>query len=78
MHNNRFHKHDDLTPKLILELHKIVTDNTIDNPDDEGKFRRDDDIYRYWQNHTEPSFYRATIGVLGGCARHYLCDCQPH
>jgi Tfp pilus assembly ATPase PilU len=38
------HKHDDLTPELILELHKIVTDNTIDNPDDEGKFRRDDDI----------------------------------
>jgi hypothetical protein len=38
------HKHDDLTPKLILELHKIVTDNTIDNPDDEGMFRRDDDI----------------------------------
>jgi hypothetical protein len=36
------HKHDDLTPELILELHKIVTDNTIDNPDDEGKFRRDD------------------------------------
>jgi Fic family protein len=25
-------------------MHKIVTDNTIDNPDDEGKFRRDDDI----------------------------------
>jgi len=38
------YKHDDLTPELILELHKIVTDNTIDNPDDEGRFRRDDDI----------------------------------
>ncbi len=38
------HKHDDLTPKLILELHKIVTDNAIDNPDDAGRFRQDDDI----------------------------------
>ncbi|SFV86065.1 hypothetical protein MNB_SUP05-SYMBIONT-4-957 [hydrothermal vent metagenome] len=38
------HKHDDLTPELILELHKIVTDNAIENPDDAGRLRQDDDI----------------------------------
>ncbi|BAS67100.1 Fic family protein [Bathymodiolus septemdierum thioautotrophic gill symbiont] len=38
------HKTDDLTPALVLELHKIVTDNAIDNPDDAGRLRQDDDI----------------------------------
>lgn len=38
------HKHDDLTPSLILELHKIVTEGAIDNPDDAGRLRIDNEI----------------------------------
>ncbi|WXU00500.1 MAG: hypothetical protein Ctma_1223 [Catillopecten margaritatus gill symbiont] len=38
------HKTDDLTPALILELHQIVTDGTMDNPADSGRFRQDNEI----------------------------------
>jgi len=38
------HKADDLTPALVLELHQVVTDGTMDNPEDAGRFRQDDDI----------------------------------
>ncbi|TAL16241.1 Fic family protein [bacterium] len=33
-----------LTPELILELHSVVTHNTLDNPKDAGKLRKTDDI----------------------------------
>jgi len=36
---------EDLTPELICELHKILTTNTLDNPDAVGKLRTLDDIY---------------------------------
>jgi len=38
------HKHDDLTPSLILELHRIVADGAIDNPNDAGRLRVDNEI----------------------------------
>lgn len=38
------HKNDDLTPDLILELHKIVAIDAIDNPDDAGRLRGDNTI----------------------------------
>jgi len=34
-----------LTPELVYELHRIVTKNTLDNPEAEGKVRTTDDIY---------------------------------
>lgn len=37
------HKADDLTPALILELHKIVTDQTMDTSD-VGQLRRDNQV----------------------------------
>ncbi|MDR0787341.1 MAG: Fic family protein [Gemmatimonadota bacterium] len=33
-----------LTVEMLLELHEIVTRNTLDDPDDAGRFRRSDDI----------------------------------
>lgn len=36
---------EDLTPELIYELHKILTSNTLDNPNAVGKLRSSDDIY---------------------------------
>lgn len=54
-------KHDDLTPSLVLALHKIVTQNAIDNPDDAGRLRQNNKVY-VWDNnsdkplHTPPDY----------------------
>lgn len=37
-------KNENLTPAMILEIHKRITENTLENPDDEGKFRSEDNI----------------------------------
>lgn len=36
----------DLTPELVFELHRRVTDGTMDNPDASGRFRRADENVR--------------------------------
>lgn len=36
---------DELTPSLVLELQRILTDGTLDNPNAVGQFRTTDDIY---------------------------------
>ena len=36
---------EDLTPNLILELQRILTVDTLENPDAVGRFRTTDDIY---------------------------------
>ncbi len=36
---------EELTPKLVYELHKRLTINTLDNPNAVGKLRSSDDIY---------------------------------
>jgi len=36
---------EDLTPELVYELHKILTKNTLNNPQAEGRARTSDDIY---------------------------------
>ena len=36
---------EDLTPEHVYELHKILTVNTLDNPDAVGKLRTSDEIY---------------------------------
>lgn len=38
-------KETNLTPELLLEIHKRITEKTLDNPNDEGSFRKDDNIY---------------------------------
>lgn len=39
------HKEDKLTPQLILEVHKLISKNTLDENKDEGKFRSANDVY---------------------------------
>ena len=39
------HKNDDFSPDLLLEIHKQITEKTLDNPEDEGRFRTDDNIH---------------------------------
>lgn len=36
-------KTEDLSPELILKLHAMITAGTLDDPDDEGRFRNNDD-----------------------------------
>ena len=38
------HKTDSLTPELLLQVHQLMTSNTLDSPDDSGRFRKNDDI----------------------------------
>ena len=39
------HKDQGLTPELLLDIHKKITENTLDNPEDEGRFRTDNNIH---------------------------------
>lgn len=39
------HKSDDLTPELLLEIHRRITEKTLDDSSDEGSFRKDNNIY---------------------------------
>jgi Fic family protein len=37
-------KNEDLTKEKLLELHRMVSNRTLDNDDDEGKFRDDNEV----------------------------------
>ena len=37
------YKNEKITPNMVLELHKIVTDKTLDDPEKAGKFRTNED-----------------------------------
>lgn len=39
------HKNDNLSPELLLTIHKQITEKTLDNSKDEGQFRSDNNIY---------------------------------
>jgi Fic family protein len=45
---------DELTPDAIFELHRILTHDTLDNPDSAGRLQRPDDerIAVYWNDDT--------------------------
>lgn len=44
MEHLRALKKESLTPDHILELHRILTEDTLDNPEDAGRLRRSDDV----------------------------------
>lgn len=39
------HKNDDINPERILYIHNLITKNTLEDIDDEGKFRDNNDIH---------------------------------
>lgn len=39
------HKNDDLTPETLLYIHKLISNKTLENLFEEGKFRENNDIY---------------------------------
>jgi len=53
-------KDEDLTPELILQIHKTITRDTLEDPKDEGRFRDNNDIrvfdFRGNILHTPPDF----------------------
>jgi len=44
MEHLRSLKQESITPELILELHRIVTENTLEDPADAGRLRKSDDV----------------------------------
>lgn len=44
------HKNDELTPDRLLFVHKLISNDTLDDKEDEGQFRDHDEIYVI--NHT--------------------------
>ncbi|MCR5218499.1 Fic family protein [Treponema sp.] len=39
------HKDDEFSLELLLEIHRQITEKTLDDPKDEGRFRSDDNIF---------------------------------
>ena len=38
------HKDEPMSASLLLQIHRLMTDNTLDNPEDVGRFRDDDNV----------------------------------
>ena len=38
------HKSEPLTTELLLQVHRLMTDSTLDNPEDSGRFRQNDQV----------------------------------
>jgi Fic family protein len=61
------HKNEDISPEQILAIHKLISNNTLDNSADEGQFRDNDEVFviNHINSeivHTPPS--KDEIGVL--------------
>lgn len=39
------HKNNELTPANLLEIHRLIANKTLENPEEEGKFRENDEIF---------------------------------
>lgn len=42
-----------LTPDLVFEIHRMITEETLDNPDAAGRLRRDDELVTVEDDHGE-------------------------
>lgn len=63
-----------LTIELICEIHRIVTENTLDNPDAAGRFQTtDDDRVAVWDNEGELLHRPPPAEMLSERMQH-LCD----
>lgn len=55
------HKNESLSVELLLKIHKLITENTLENTEDAGRFRKEDDdvvVYNVMESeivHTPPS-----------------------
>lgn len=67
------HKSDDLTPEKLLYIHNLISHNTLDNKQEEGIFRKSDDIYVVNYSNSEvvhtPPNHKEIEGLI-----NELCD----
>jgi Fic family protein len=68
----RGQKQQPLTPESLLELHRLITKGTLDNPEEAGQFRQHDDIYMVDVVagdiiHAPPTFAQLTLFVTELC-----------
>jgi len=65
-------KKQKLTKDTLLKIHKLVTNKTLDNPDDEGNLRKDNktkvvDPYDGEIHHTPPDFKKLNVLIKDLC-----------
>lgn len=67
------HKKEPLGKEMLLQIHKLMTDGTLDNPEDSGRFRQNDEVVvenaiTHEVVHTPPSFEELPQFVNELCA----------
>ncbi len=70
----RSHRRDPLTLERILELHSIVTSDTLDPPDASGRFRRDDEAIRVIDHNSGEVVYTPPPAAELADRMRALCD----
>jgi Fic family protein len=73
MQNVREAAKGELTPDLVLRLHRIVTDGTLDDPDSAGRLRRDGEAVHVVDQYNEVLHTPPPAGQLEGRLRA-MCD----
>ena len=67
------HKNEDLTPELVLEIHRRISEDTLENHEDEGRFRQDDNIVVMDELHDEIAHVPPTYSSIEQYIKE-LCD----
>ncbi len=75
-------KEKPLTAELLLQIHLLMTDKTMENPDDAGRFRLTDDVVvengiTHEVVHTPPSFKEIPAFIKDLCAFFNNDDAHP-
>jgi len=66
------HKSDELTPEKLLEVHRLISKNTLDHKEEEGCFRTSNDIFvvdhvKSEVVHTPPNFEEVSLLINELC-----------
>ena len=75
------HKDEPLSEELLLEIHRLMTDNTMQNPEDAGCFRSNNDVVvengiTHETVHTPPSYKDIPQFIKDLCV--FFNDKNPH
>ena len=75
------HKDEPLSEELLLQIHRLMTDNTMQNPEDAGRFRNNNDVVvengiTHETVHTPPSYEHIPQFIKDLCV--FFNDKNPH
>ena len=75
------HKDEPLSEELLLQIHRLMTDNTMQNPEDAGRFRNNNDVVvengiTHETVHTPPSYKDIPQFIKDLCV--FFNDKNPH